>query len=134
MCIAYIAVASDPDWPLFIAANRDELHQRPALPAGPWPKNPNVIAGIDCLGQGSWLGITRQGRFALLTNYRDASIAASANAPSRGELVGQYLQNDVSPQDYSDAVNKVSQNYNGYNLIVGDVGSAWYSGNRTGAA
>ncbi|WP_232607068.1 NRDE family protein, partial [Photobacterium phosphoreum] len=126
--------ASDPNWPLFIAANRDEFHHRPALPAKPWPKNPNIIAGIDCLGHGSWLGMTRQGRFALLTNYRDASTAANTNAPSRGELVGQYLQNNVSPQDYSNAVQKVAQNYNGYNLIVGDLGSAWYSGNRTGAA
>lgn len=131
MCIAYIALASDPDWPLFIAANRDEFHQRPAMPASPWAKNSNIIAGIDCLGQGSWLGLTRQGRFALLTNYRDASTAAINEAPSRGELVSNYLEGRTSAQDYISTVQQNAQNYNGYNLIVGDAESAWYSGNRT---
>lgn len=134
MCIAYISIASDPDWPLFIAANRDEFHQRPTLPAHPWESNPDVIAGVDCQGQGTWLGLTRQGRFALLTNYRDATTATLDDAPSRGELVGSYLQSNTAVQDYIESVQQNAQSYNGYNLIVGDRESTWYSGNRTGSS
>src|SRR5690606_15433383 len=100
MCIAYLAISAHPDWPLFIAANRDEFHGRPCLPAAPWPAHPDVIAGTDCLAQGSWLGITRQGRFALITNYRDPSHVL-ANAPSRGHLVSQYLTGNEAPDAYA---------------------------------
>ncbi|HCN72375.1 MAG TPA: hypothetical protein DIS96_11915, partial [Pusillimonas sp.] len=68
MCIAYLALNTHPDWPLFIAANRDEFHARPTSTAAPWKNHPEVIAGTDELAGGTWLGITRTGRFALLTN------------------------------------------------------------------
>lgn len=131
MCIAYLAISAHPDWPLFIAANRDEFHDRPCLPAAPWPAHPDVIAGIDCQAQGSWLGLTRQGRFALVTNYRDPSHAI-ANAPSRGHLVSQYLTGDESPEAYARRVHDAGAAYNGFNLIVGDPGLACYTGNRDG--
>jgi uncharacterized protein with NRDE domain len=129
MCIAYLAISANPRWPLFIAANRDEFHQRASLPAAPWSERPDVIAGIDCLGKGSWLGITRQGRYALLTNYRDPSRLIS-DAPSRGELVSQYLTNLESPASYSQRIHDAGPAYNGFNLIVGDLNSACYVGNR----
>src|SRR3546814_1173668 len=96
MCIAYLAISAHPRWPLFIAANRDEFHQRPTLAAAPWPDRSDIIAGIDCLGKGSWLGITRKGRFALLTNNRDPSRIIT-DEPSRGELVSQYLNGSEPP-------------------------------------
>src|SRR3546814_19139365 len=86
MCIAYLAISAHPRWPLFIAANRDEFHQRPTLAAAPWPDRSDIIAGIDCLGKGSWLGITRQGQFVLLTNYPDHAQIIT-DAPARGALV-----------------------------------------------
>jgi uncharacterized protein with NRDE domain len=130
MCIAYLALRAHPDWPLFIAANRDEFHNRPTLTAAFWPNHPDVIAGIDCLAQGTWLGLTRQGRFALLTNYRDpASLMPSA--PSRGNLTSQYLTGHASPADYARQVAAAGSLYNGFNLIVGDLGSAFYTSNRT---
>ena len=61
MCIAYLAIGAHPDWPLFIAANRDEFHARPTTVAGPWPTHPELLAGIDQMAGGTWLGVTRQG-------------------------------------------------------------------------
>ena len=129
MCLAYLAIAAHPDWPLFIAANRDEFHDRPCLAAAPWPDCPDVIAGIDCKAQGTWLGITKQGRFALLTNYRDPS-SVVAGAPSRGDLVSQYLVGGESPLAYAHRVHEKAASYNGFNLIVGTLFSACYVGNR----
>lgn len=130
MCIAYIAFATHPDWPLFIAANRDEFHNRPTLAAAPWQSNNNVIGGIDCLGQGSWLGVTRQGRFALLTNHREPG-KTNPTAPSRGELVSRYLDGDSATERYMAEVQQQGSAYNGFNLLAGDADSAWYVGNRS---
>ncbi|AEC19751.1 Ser/Thr-rich protein T10 [Pusillimonas sp. T7-7] len=129
MCIAYLAIAAHPDWPLFIAANRDEFHNRPCLPAAPWAEHPDVIAGIDCQAQGSWLGLTRQGRYALITNYRDPASLFS-NAPSRGQLVSQYLTGHESPHTYAHKVHAEGALYNGFNLIIGNKEQAFYTGNR----
>lgn len=129
MCIAYLAIDAHPDWPLFIAANRDEYHKRPCRPAAPWPTHPDVIAGLDYQASGSWLGVTRQGRFALITNYRDPA-HVMANAPTRGQLVSRYLTSHESPQSYARKVHGDASAYNGFNLIVGDKSQAFYTGNR----
>lgn len=133
MCIAYLAIRSDTEWPLFIAANRDEFHSRPCIAAAPWPDRPDILGGIDCLGAGTWLGITRQGRYALLTNYRDPGHLIP-DAPSRGELVSRYLRGAEAPASYAWAIHASGADYNGFNLIVGDVHEAYYVGNRTGDA
>ncbi|TAM82309.1 MAG: NRDE family protein [Candidimonas sp.] len=130
MCIAYLAIERDPDWPLFIAANRDEFHARASRPAAPWPDAAHIIAGRDSVAGGTWLGVTRQGRYAFLTNYRDPS-SVMPNAPSRGELVGNYLLRNESPASYAAAVSRVASTYNGFNLIIGDAHSCFYVGNRT---
>ncbi len=130
MCIAYLALRAHPDWPLFIAANRDEFHNRPTLTAAFWPNHPDVIAGIDCLAQGTWLGLTRHGRFALLTNYRDPA-SLMPHAPSRGKLTSDYLTGQAQPEEYARQVAAAGSLYNGFNLIVGDLGRAFYIGNRT---
>ncbi len=131
MCIAYLAIRAHPEWPLFIAANRDEFHARPCMAAAPWPGRPDILGGIDCQGQGSWLGVTRQGRYALITNYRDPG-RLIPGAPSRGELVSRYLRGTESPASYALAVHAAGAAYNGFNLIVGDAEQACYVGNRTG--
>lgn len=131
MCIAYLALGLHENWPLLIAANRDEFHERPTRAAAPWPDHPDVIAGLDLKGGGTWLGVTRQGRFGLLTNYRDRQLKAAA--PSRGELVSQYLIGDMSASEYVSALCDQAPSYNGFNLIVGDLQQAWYASNRTPA-
>lgn len=121
MCIAYLAVNAHPDWPLFIAANRDEYHERPARPLAPWHDSPWVIAGRDDQEGGTWLGITCCGKVALLTNYRDPA-SHQPQAPSRGHLVSRFLQERESdPEDYLQALAPDAPRYNGFNLVVGQV-------------
>ena len=130
MCIAYLAFQAHDDWPLFLAANRDEFHARPARVAAPWVDHPHVIAGIDEVAGGTWLGVTRQGRFAVLTNYRDLRLAGPANPASRGELVKQFLTGNSPAPAYASHVAQQGRNFAGFNLIVGDMTSAVYTGNE----
>jgi len=129
MCIAYFEIGH-PDWPLFIAANRDEFHHRPARAAAPWKNHPDVIAGIDVEAGGTWLGITRQGRFGFLTNYREPGVALP-HAPSRGKLVSEWLTGSQSLTQYTNALIPTVQQYNGFNLIVGDLQACHYVSNRS---
>ncbi len=129
MCIAYLALNSHPDWPLLIAANRDERHKRLSRVAAPWDSHPDIIAGIDLEAGGTWLGITKQGRFGLLTNYREMG-RNIMDAPSRGDLVSTYLTTSLNATDYADQISKKAADYNGFNLIVGDLTTASYISNR----
>lgn len=129
MCIAYLSLGH-PQWPVLIAANRDEFHARPTRAAGPWPGCPGVIAGQDLSAGGTWLGYAAGGRFALLTNYREPGLPTPAGAPSRGVLVRDYLLSAASAADYSRAIASRSADWAGFNLIVGDLHQVWYLGNR----
>ncbi|WP_258128106.1 NRDE family protein [Achromobacter anxifer] len=131
MCLAVLALHALPDIPVLIAANRDEFHQRPTLPAAQWSDAPEVYAGRDGLAGGSWMGATTGGRYALVTNFREPG-KTIADAPSRGALVEDYLRDNASPADYLARIHAVGQAYNGFNLIVGNADEAWYLSNRDG--
>ncbi|MGB4360081.1 MAG: NRDE family protein, partial [Rhodoferax sp.] len=88
--------------PLLLIANRDEFYARPTAPLHWWPDG-NILAGRDLQAGGTWLGISRTGRLAALTNHRDLAKQRD-NAPSRGELVSGFLQTDSSAGDYLDAL------------------------------
>lgn len=128
MCITYIALGN-PDWPLFIAANRDEFHNRPTAYAAPWQSNPEIISGLDLQGGGTWLGVTHSGRFAVLTNYREPGLIVK-KAPTRGKLVSNFLSSDISAKQYTQSLETKAQEFNGFNLIVGELGQAYYLSNR----
>lgn len=132
MCIIYLSIAKDPEWPLFIAANRDEFHARPALPAAPWDGNPDIFSGLDQSAGGTWLGINRNGRTAMLTNFRDPA-GFDPQAPTRGLLVSDFLDGDMTAAEYATQVWKTADRYNGFNLIVGDINAVYYTGNRQSA-
>jgi uncharacterized protein with NRDE domain len=130
MCLIAFAYQQHPKYRLIVAANRDEFYRRPTLPAAYWPDNPQVLGGRDVEKGGTWMGITKQGRFAALTNFRDPASMRS-DARSRGELVSEYLCGTSDPVEYLTQVQKVSGNYNGFNLLVGDAEGLYYYSNRT---
>jgi uncharacterized protein with NRDE domain len=126
------------DGPLFtLAANRDEFFRRTADPISWWQDAPGVLAGRDLVGGGTWLGMSRDGRFAALTNYR-APHEMRADAPTRGTLVSDWLSGSArdangvaldSPLAYLHQVAQTGDIYNGFNLLVGDWARrelAWY--------
>lgn len=129
MCLAIIALNVLPDWPLIIVANRDELHSRPTLPAGPWSDDPRILAGRDLSAGGTWLGMSDSGRIALLTNYREPG-KQRIDAPSRGQLPEHYLRGDARAEDYAHELALKGGSYNGFNLILGDQTGLWYYSNR----
>ncbi|HLV27579.1 MAG TPA: NRDE family protein [Burkholderiaceae bacterium] len=133
MCIAYLSLGVNPHWPVFIAANRDEYHHRPALPAGPWPDAPHVIAGRDLSAGGTWLGLSRGRRWALLTNFREPG-AHRDGLRSRGRLVSDFLLSDIPVDVYTKAIHEEAGQYNGFNLIAGEGLHAWYVGNHAACA
>ncbi len=119
MCLILVAWRAHPKYGLVVAANRDEFHARPTASAGFWPDAPRVLAGRDLEGGGTWLGITTNGRFAALTNYRDPSRVLTA-APSRGDLVRRFLAGADSPLTFRVGLEEVGARYNGFNLLFSD--------------
>lgn len=137
MCTLLFAWQVDPARPLIVAANRDEFHARPTAAASTWPRDaeadaPEIVAGRDLQAGGTWLGVTREGRFAALTNVREPFVAPPPGARSRGGLVAEFLRGRAAPGEYLAGL--APDTYAGFNLVVGDRSSLWYLSNRTGPA
>lgn len=127
MCLIVFAWQVIPGMPLLAAANRDEFYARPSASADWWNDHPAVYAGRDLQGGGTWIGITRNGRFAAITNVRAPS-ENRAEAPTRGMLVANYLIGKATPQDYISSIASDARRFNGFNLLVGDRSTlVWYS-------
>jgi uncharacterized protein with NRDE domain len=131
MCLFFCAFELHPEYRLLIAANRDEFYERPSQPARFWPEAPDLLAGRDLQGGGTWFGITRSGRIAAITNYRDPRSHRN-DAPSRGILLTDYLLGHDGPADYLEGVRRKAAVYNGFNLIVGTPQRLCYYSNRKG--
>ena len=116
MCIALIAFGVHPQFRVVVAANRDEFHARPAAPAAWW--DTGILAGRDLKEGGTWLGIDRRGRFALLTNVREPS-RHDASAPSRGTLVPRLLGAEAAPSVALPELVAAGSRHNGFNLVAG---------------
>jgi len=128
VCLLFLCQRVNEQYPLILLANRDEYRARPTRRAGFWTTHPAVLAGMDLQGGGTWLGITRQGRWAALTNYREPPRAAYSR--SRGELVRDYLAGGQSPADYGRAVGGVADDFDGFNLLLGDRHETLWTSNR----
>lgn len=130
VCLVLVAWQVRRDFPLVVAANRDEFHARRTAGAGFWPDHPSVLAGRDLEAGGTWLGVSRDGaggyKFAALTNYRDPA-RHRPDAPSRGRLVADFLAGDRCIDAYLDDLNPAE--YNGFNLLLGDGRRLVASGN-----
>ena len=129
MCLLLMALNTHPAYRLILLANRDEYYDRQTSPAAFWHESPFLLAGKDLQGGGTWLGITRNGRIAAVTNYRDPS-SIKEGAPSRGRLVSKFLLGQQGPLEYLDKLDQKAGKYNGFNLIVGEKGQSYWYSNR----
>lgn len=130
MCLIVFAKNFHPRYKLIIAANRDEFYDRPSTAAGYWNEFPYLIAGKDLKAYGTWLGITRQGKIAAVTNFRDFySQKEKTELKSRGKLVAKYLTENFSPIEFSDYLLVHGLEYNSFNLIFGNQGELFHYSN-----
>lgn len=129
MCLITFAYQSHPEYELIFAANRDEYYGRPTREARFWDEEPRILAGKDLKAGGTWMGITKNGYFSALTNYRDPS-EVKENAPSRGKLPLEYLKHEMNPEKYFQQLKKSDEKYNGFNLLAGSLGKICYYSNR----
>lgn len=129
MCIINFQWSDHEKYPLIIAANRDEQYDRPTAKAHYWDDHPQILAGRDLKEKGTWLGITKSGRFAALTNYRDPKTMYKTFEKSRGDLVKNFLCSKGTPKEYLQKVHANHEKYNGFNLIVGTLKELYYYNN-----
>jgi uncharacterized protein with NRDE domain len=129
VCLAVVALHAHPRYAIVVAANRDEFHRRPTAAAHWWEQG--WLAGRDLLADGTWLGVTRAGRWALLTNVREPA-HNDPGAPSRGALVPRILDSrDVLPNCVKASVASGAR-HNGFNVLAGDTRTAHWGSNRAG--
>ncbi|MBE0598509.1 MAG: NRDE family protein, partial [Desulfuromonadales bacterium] len=131
MCLILLSWRQRPDTPLLLAANRDEFYARPTAPATFWPEAPQLLAGRDLVGGGTWLGVATDGRWGAVTNYRDPA-EHRPGAPSRGDLVRDYLLGGASPRRWLQQMAAGADRYPGFNLLLGSADELCYFSNRQG--
>ena len=130
MCLIVVGWRVHPDYPLVVAANRDEFYARPTAALARWPDAPEIIGGRDLEAGGTWLGISEAGRFAAVTNVREPGMAPGKL--SRGALTRQFLCAPLSAVDYASTIDGAS--YSGFNLLISDNQTLVYFSNRDGQA
>lgn len=129
MCLILVAWHTHPEFPLVVAANRDEFFFRPTAAAAPWHGRPDVLGGRDLEAGGTWLGVSRAGRFAAVSNVREPG--RPAGSVSRGLLASRYLAGETDPRAYVAGIS--SDSFSGFNLLVSDAQTLCYLSNRAGA-
>lgn len=128
MCLIFLSLNNHPSYKLIVAANRDEFYQRQTAPADFWADQPNIVGGRDLEASGTWMGMNKNGRISMVTNYRDLK-NLKQQAPSRGALVSDYLIGEELPETYLKKIEPQASAYNGFNLLVGDSHSLYYLSN-----
>ncbi|SRR6266568_833950 len=129
MCLLSFAIDSHPRYRLVLAANRDENFVRPTEAARFWDSTPQILAGRDVEAGGTWLGVSRNGRLAALTNYYGPDEYAQDKL-SRGWLIKDFLSGDLSPDGYLEYLHRTGDRYNGFGLVFGDSAGLNYYTNR----
>jgi len=129
MCLIIAGYKIHPDYPLILAANRDEVYQRPSQAARFWPDSPSLLAGRDIEHGGTWLGLNKSGRLAAITNYRDGRNKGSGHK-SRGLLVSSYLlEQSAAPEFLQQCISDIAD-YDGFNLLLGDINTLYFLSSR----
>ena len=131
MCLILFAWQAHPRYSLIVAANREEFHERPTAAAEFWRDYPDLLAGRDLQAGGTWLGVTRRGRFAAITNYREPLAPEPPSEHSRGHLVRDFLAAEASPHTHAARLLDQGAVYQGFNLLLGDSGQLVYVSNRS---
>src|SRR5262245_60317468 len=131
MCLLVLAWRQARGLRLVLAGNRDEFHARPAAPAAWWDEPAGLLAGRDLQAEGTWLGVTRDGRVGVVTNYRELG-ERLARAPSRGGLIPDYVRSGAAPAEYLASLVAGAQAYAGFNLLAADALTLAYYSNRDG--
>ena len=128
MCLIAFALNEHPQYPLILIANRDEFFARPTDYAAFWENHPDVLAGKDLKGGGTWMGVNKQGKIAAVTNYRDPQ-NINETAKTRGDLTKDFLIGDLSAEAHMMNVAKESSLYNGFNLLLFENGGGFHFSN-----
>jgi uncharacterized protein with NRDE domain len=128
MCLIVVGWRVHPDYPLVVAANRDEFYARATAPLGRWPDAAEIIGGLDLEAGGTWLGIGDSGRFAAVTNVREPGMDKGER--SRGALTRGFLTAQSSAEEYANQIDGAQ--YSGFNLLLGDGDTLVYCSNRDG--
>ena len=129
MCLIIVSYKVHPEYPLLIAANRDESYQRPTRQAEYWQIEPSILAGQDLEKGGSWLGMNKYGRIAAVTNYRSGAKLKVSNT-SRGLLVSEYLKHKKPSRSYLDSCLANLADFDAFNLLLGDVNGLYFLNSR----
>jgi uncharacterized protein with NRDE domain len=127
MCLIFVSINQHPRYKLIVAANRDEFYNRKTAPAHFWNDEPNILGGRDLEAGGTWLGVNKNGKVSMITNYRDPKNINLA-APSRGKLVSDFLANEEDGKEYLKSIQH-PETYNGFNLITGTADALYYFSN-----
>lgn len=130
MCLITFHLQQHPTYTFIMAANRDEFYDRPTEPAHFWPEHPELLAGKDLHAGGTWLGVTKSGRIAALTNYRDP-LSVQQDLISRGEIVKEFLTTETSAVEFISKLEQQKTCYNGFNLLAGTFSDLHYYSNMT---
>ncbi len=127
MCLVVFAWKMHPEYRLVLAANRDEFHQRPAQAMHWWPDRPDILAGRDLQAGGTWLAVSRPGRFATVTNYRE-QLSSRPGLRSRGEIITNFVSSDTPVQSFVSSLENDA--YAGFSILAMDRDTLWYVSNR----
>ena len=128
MCIVALAWQVLDELPLCLISNRDEFYHRPSHALYAWENSP-IVAGQDLQSGGTWMGVTAAGRWAIVTNFRNAQDKTTYST-SRGHLIQAFLDNDLTPIRFAQQLEQKQHDYAGFNLFVGDRTQAVYMSNR----
>jgi uncharacterized protein with NRDE domain len=130
VCLLVLAWRSHTEYRLVVAANRDEFHARPSAPLAPWKDAPGIVGGRDLQAGGAWFAVDVRRRFGIVTNFREFG-RTRRSAPSRGGLIPAYLAGSPSPGEFLQALETDAPGLAGFNLLLADRESLWYSTNRS---
>ena len=129
MCIVTFNQHQHSKYKLIIASNRDEFYERPTAPAHFWGDHPSILAGRDLKEMGTWLGVTKTGRIAILTNFRDLA-SEQLERKSRGNIAKQFLTSEKEPLALFEQLQQNKMKYNGFNFVGGTIDQLYHYGNN----